>query len=95
MEKITKKETEIKNIVFKVLVYTFLALFGLFVLIPFYWMILTSIKSIDQIRNEIPPSLLIGFKQIKFWENYTDAWGAATYGKYMLLSINLYNDDSW
>ena len=87
MEKITKKETEIKNIVFKVLVYTFLALFGLFVLIPFYWMILTSIKSIDQIRNEIPPSLLIGFKQIKFWENYTDAWGAATYGKYMLNTV--------
>ena len=86
-EKINKQETKIMAIVFKVLVYSFLALFGIFVLIPFYWMILTSIKDIEQIRNEIPPSLIIGFNKIKFWENYTSAWNAASYGRYMLNTV--------
>jgi multiple sugar transport system permease protein len=89
MEKINKKETQVREIIFKVLVYTFLVFFGMFVLIPFYWMILTSLKDIDQIRTEIPPSLVIGFGKMKFWQNYSAAWNAAPYWRYMLNTITV------
>jgi len=87
MEKINKKETQVRTVIFKILVYSFLALFGIFVLIPFYWMILTSLKDINQIRGEIPPSLIIGFKEMKFWENYSAAWVAAPYWRFMVNTL--------
>ena len=87
MENKLKDNYEVRQIIFKILVYSFLALFGIFVLVPFYWMILTSLKSIDQIRNEIPPSLIIGFGKMKFWENYSAAWVAAPYWRYMLNTV--------
>ncbi len=87
MEKQKMSAAEVRTLLYKILVYSFLALFGIFVLIPFYWMILTSLKSIEQIRNEIPPSLIIGFKDIKFWQNYSDAWQAASYWRYMVNTV--------
>ena len=87
MEKTKKDEAQLKQTLYKVLVYTFLVLFGMFVLIPFYWMVLTSLKDIEQIRSEIPPSLIIGFGKMKFWENYSSAWNAAPYWRYMLNTI--------
>jgi multiple sugar transport system permease protein len=86
---IISNRVKVQQIVVRILVYSFLVLFGIFVLIPFYWMILTSIKDINQIRTEIPPSLIISFKQIKFWENYSAAWVAAPYWKYMLNTVTV------
>ncbi len=88
-KKINSGRVKVQQIVVGILVYSFLVLFGIFVLIPFYWMILTSIKDINQIRTEIPPSLIISFKQIKFWENYSAAWVAAPYWKYMLNTVTV------
>jgi multiple sugar transport system permease protein len=84
-----QRETAIKTIIFKVFVYTFLVGFGLFVLIPFYWMVLTSLKSIEQVWREVPPSLIIGFKEMKFLENYASAWNAAPYWQYMLRTVSV------
>jgi multiple sugar transport system permease protein len=39
------------------------------VIIPFYWMILTSIKSEELIANELVPSVWVKFKDMK-WVNY-------------------------
>lgn len=86
--KIDRREYQVKQILFKVLVYTFLALFAMFVLIPFYWMILTSLKDIDEVRQN-PPSLIIGFSKMHFWANYSAAWTAAPYWRYMLNTVTV------
>ncbi|MEC9484642.1 MAG: carbohydrate ABC transporter permease [Candidatus Izemoplasma sp.] len=87
MENNTMNRTRIRTIIFKVFVYTFLVGFAIFVLIPFYWMVLTSFKSFEQVRTEVPPSLFIGFKELRIIENYTSAWLAAPYWEYMLRTV--------
>lgn len=62
--------------------YSFLALFGMFVLIPFYWMILTSLKSLPEV-TKVPPSLILAFRDIHLLENYRAALLAADYWQYM------------
>jgi len=83
---VNQREIQIRQIIFKTLVYGFLVLFSLFVLVPFYWMVLTSLKEIDEVRKS-PPSLIIGFSQIRFWANYASAWTAAPYWRYMLNTV--------
>ena len=82
MENIDRKESRTKEIIAKVLLYSFLVGFAIIVLIPFYWMILTSLKSFDRIYSEIPPSLWIPFKEMMF-RNYLTALNAAPYLVYM------------
>lgn len=73
-----EKETRTKQIIVKVVVYSFLVFFGIMVLIPFYWMVLTSLKSFDQIYSETQPSLWIPFSEMVF-KNYANALDAAPY----------------
>jgi multiple sugar transport system permease protein len=87
-ERIAKKDYEIRKIIFQVIVYSFLALFALFVLIPFYWMILTSLKTAVEV-TKVPPSLFIPFSEMRFLENYTAALAAADYYRYMLNTVTV------
>lgn len=86
MEKIDNRSYKVRQILYRATVYTFLVLFGLFVLLPFYWMILTSLKDIAEVKTS-PPSLIIGFSKMHFWANYSAAWTAAPYWRYMLNTI--------
>lgn len=86
MDTIKQDNYQIRKIIFKVLVYAFLALFAIFVLIPFYWMILTSLKEISEVEKN-PPSLIIGFSQMRLIENYTAALQAAPYLRFMLNTV--------
>jgi multiple sugar transport system permease protein len=81
------KLSKFKDIIFKVFVYSFLVGFALFVLIPFYWMVLTSLKDVQRVWTEVPPSLIIGIKDMKLWQNYSSAWNAAPYWEYMLRTV--------
>ena len=65
-EKVYKRRKLIASIV----TYTFLSLVAIAILIPFYWMLLTSLKSIQEIES-IPPILLLRFQDWKI-TNYTD-----------------------
>lgn len=85
---ITNKDYQIRKIIFKTLVYSFLALFGIFILIPFYWMILTSLKSLPEV-TKVPPSLIIGLRDMHFLENYTAALVAADYWRYMTNTVTV------
>ena len=80
---------KVRQIAIKSLVYAFLVMFSVFVLFPFYWMLLMSLKDLEQINNEIPPSLILGFKEMHFWENYTAAWTATTYWRYMVNTVTV------
>ena len=71
-----------KQLIRSILTYSFLVAFAFFIFMPFYWMVLTSIKPISLIETEIPPSLFIGFKDMVF-RNYYSALQAAPYLRYM------------
>ena len=61
----------------KVLVYAFLMLMALIVLFPFYWMMISSVKSLDEYRLAIPT--LIPQRIILY--NYVEAFTAANLGR--------------
>lgn len=66
------------------LVYIFLSIWALFVLFPFYWMILTSVKEYSAYNSEYVP---------KFWannptfENYTSAFTSVNFAGYLLNTL--------
>lgn len=67
-----------------ILVYTLLALWALAVLFPFYWMILTSIKSYGAYSSEYIPRF---FTLSPTLENYLHAFSAVPLAKYFLNTV--------
>ena len=51
-----EKSAKAKGIVRNVVIYTLLILWAVMVLFPFYWMILTSVKSYGSYNSEYVPS---------------------------------------
>ena len=67
-----------------VVVYTFLALWGIMVLFPFYWMVLTSVKSYGSYNAEYIPKFITLTPTL---ENYVDAFTAVPLAKYFLNTV--------
>jgi multiple sugar transport system permease protein len=65
-----------------VLIHLFLFVVAFFVLLPFYWMFITSLKGFFQIQTEIPPTLWVAFRDYQI-DNYLAALNAAPYLVYM------------
>lgn len=68
----------------KTVIYVLLALWALIVLFPFYWMILTSVKSYSQYNAERKPAL---FTLSPTLQNYVDAFAAVPLGKYLFNTL--------
>ena len=68
----------------KVLIYSFLTFWGIIVLFPFYWMVLTSVKSYGAYNSEYIPQL---FTLSPTVQNYIDAFTAVPLGKYFLNTV--------
>ena len=68
-----------KNVIFKAVVYGFLAVWALIVLFPFYWMVLSSIKSYGDYNAEFIPQFIAKNPTL---ENYMSAFSAVPLGKY-------------
>ena len=64
--------------------YILLTIWGLFVLFPFYWMLLTSIKSYSSYNSEYIPKL---FTLSPTLQNYVDAFTSVPLGQYFLNTI--------
>lgn len=81
MQETNVKRTRTKQIVFKVfgyiLRYAFLLLVALVVLFPFYWMIISSLKSIDEYNLTVPT---LWPRQV-LWSNYARAFSQANLGQ--------------
>lgn len=65
-------------------IYTLLVLWGLIVLFPFYWMVLTSVKSYGSYNAEQVPSF---FTLSPTLQNYVDAFTTVPLGKYLLNTL--------
>ena len=72
MQKNSKKQRIVKILV-QVALYTFLGIMALIVLFPFYWMVISSLKTVDEYRWSVP-SL---FPHTLDLHNYVEAFAAA------------------
>lgn len=75
-----EKSAKAKGIVRNVVIYTLLILWAVMVLFPFYWMILTSIKSYSSYNSEYVPSF---FTLSPTMQNYIDAFTTVSLGRYL------------
>ena len=72
-----KKHEKVGKALSVTLIYIFLAFMALVVLVPFYWMIITSLKSNTEIRDQ-----LTFFPQTIQWVNYTVLFNGAEVGDF-------------
>jgi len=82
MKQVTKKQRIVKIIV-TTLVYIFLIAVAITILFPFYWMIISSLKSWDEYRL-IKPTF---FPNAVVWRNYVDAFTGANLGTLFLNTL--------
>ena len=67
---------KVAKVLGKTMTYTFLLIMALIVLFPFYWMIISSLKTLAEYRQAVPT---LWPKQI-MWVNYSDAFTTANLG---------------
>lgn len=74
------KRKTAKNIV----LYTLLTIWAVMVLFPFFWMILTSVKSYSEYNSEYIPKFYAASPTM---QNYADAFNAVPLGRYLLNTL--------
>lgn len=79
-----QKSAKIRRIVGNVVLYTLLTLWAILVLFPFYWMVLTSVKSYSTYNAERIPSF---FTLSPTMQNYVDAFTTVPLGRYLLNTL--------
>jgi len=79
-----EKKASVKKWAGKTVVYAFLALWGIIVLFPFYWMILTSVKEYAAYNGEHIPKF---FTLSPTLQNYADAFTAVPLARYFLNTL--------
>ena len=73
----TTASQRIVQILVKVIVYAFLIAMAVIVLFPFYWMIISSLKTLDEYRLSQPTF----FPQTIMFSNYAEAFTTASLGR--------------
>ncbi|MBQ6722338.1 MAG: carbohydrate ABC transporter permease [Clostridia bacterium] len=68
----------------RVLIYVFLVIWAVIVLFPFYWMVLTSVKSFASYNSEYIPRF---FTTEPTLQNYADAFTTVPLGRYFLNTL--------
>lgn len=79
-EKADKRKKMVRNII----VYGFLGVWGLMVLFPFYWMVLTSFKSYASYNGEKIPKFYVTDPT---FSNFTNAFSQVPLGRYLLNTL--------
>ena len=73
-----------RTVISRVVVYSLLALWAFLVLFPFYWMVLSSLKSYSAYNGERIPAF---FTLSPTLQNYADAFTAVPLGRYFLNTL--------
>ncbi|MBE6557452.1 MAG: carbohydrate ABC transporter permease [Ruminococcaceae bacterium] len=76
MQKVSAHQ-KVMKVVVQVLLYTFLITMAIIVVFPFYWMIISSLKSETEYRMAVPTL----FPKEIIWHNYVEAFTAANLGR--------------
>lgn len=78
-----EKRQKVLQIIRKTLTYIFLFALAVIMVFPFYWMLISSVKTIDEYYLTIPT---FWPQNIQF-SNYIDAWTKADFGRYMINTV--------
>ena len=79
-----EKRAKVSGTVGKTVTYFLLTLWGLIVLFPFYWMLLTSIKSYSSYNSEYVPRFIATNPTA---QNYVDAFTTVSLGRYFFNTV--------
>lgn len=79
-----EKAAHTRKTLTKAIVYALLAVWAIIVLFPFYWMLLTSVKSYSSYNAEYIPKF---FTLSPTLQNYVDAFTTVSLGKYFLNTL--------
>ena len=77
------KSTRVSNIILDILKFTILILGAIITVMPFVWMILSSLKTASEI-TAIPPTF---FPKDPQWSNYQEAWSRAPFLRYFVNTV--------
>lgn len=72
----------IRQVIRMSITYTFLTLIAIFIILPFYWMILTSLKTHQELSTSISPRFFIGLSEAQ-WVNFKVALTRFDFWRYM------------
>ena len=78
--RITQKVVKVAVLV---LIYAFLIAMALVIIFPFYWMIISSLKGVEEYRLPVPTL----FPEHILWSNYAEAFTAANLGRLFLNTV--------
>ena len=73
----TTSAQRVTKVLVKFMVYAFLIVMAVIVLFPFYWMIISSLKTLDEYRLSQPTF----FPQVIMFSNYAEAFTTASLGR--------------
>ena len=79
-----RRKAEKRKTVKNIILYTLLTIWAIMVLFPFFWMILTSIKSYSEYNSEYIPKFYAASPTL---QNYVDAFNAVPLGRYLLNTL--------
>ena len=79
-----ERSAKVRGILGKSAIYTLLAVWAVIVLFPFYWMLLTSVKSYGTYNSEYIPKF---FTLSPTFQNYVDAFTQVPLAKYFVNTI--------
>ena len=82
MQQVSARQKVVKTLV-KVGIYAFLGVMALIVLFPFYWMLISSVKTLDEYRLSIPTF----WPQKIMLSNYAEAFSTANLGRLFLNTL--------
>ena len=77
----TERRDRVKKTAFNAFKYLMLGIWGVIVLFPFYWMVLTSIKSYSAYNSEYIPKFFTLYPTL---QNYAEAFSAVPLARYFL-----------
>ena len=80
----SERAAQVKQAASKTVTYIFLSVWALLILFPFYWMILSSVKSYSAYSSEAVPAL---FTLYPTFENYISAFTQVPLGQYLLNTL--------
>ena len=72
--------SNVMKVLVKIGTYLFLMVMALIILFPFYWMIISSLKTLAEYRQPTPTF----WPQVVMWSNYSDAFTTANLGQLFL-----------
>jgi multiple sugar transport system permease protein len=81
---IIEQKARRRKITQNTVIYALLTIWGLCVLFPFYWMVLSSVKSYSEYSSEYVPKFYTAAPTL---QNYIDAFTAVNLGRYLLNTL--------